>query len=56
MSNATEARKVVFELFQDLEGFSLDDYRPFADIAVGYDRIVRFLRRSTGGGPAREAH
>jgi hypothetical protein len=26
MSNAVEARKVVFELFQDLDGFWLDDY------------------------------
>ncbi len=43
MSNATEARKVVFELFQDLDGFSLDDYQPLANVAVGYDRIVEFL-------------
>ncbi len=27
MSNAVEARKVVFELFQELEGFRLDEYR-----------------------------
>ena len=26
LNNAKEARQVVFELFQDLEGFSLDDY------------------------------
>lgn len=43
MSNATEARKVVFELFQDLDGFSLDDYQPLADVSTGFDRIVRFL-------------
>ncbi len=43
MSNATEARRVVFELFQDLDRFSLDDYRPLADVGVGFDRIVRFL-------------
>ena len=43
MSNATEARKVVFELFQDLDGFSLDDYQPFANVATGFDRLVRFL-------------
>ena len=43
MSNATEARKVVFELFQDLDGFSLEDYQPFANVATGFDRIVRFL-------------
>ena len=43
MANASEARKVVFELFQDLDGFSLDDYQPFADIETGFDRVVRFL-------------
>ena len=43
LSNATEARKVVFELFQDLEGFSLDDYTPFADVTQSIDRLVRFL-------------
>jgi superfamily II DNA or RNA helicase len=44
LANAAEARKVVFELFQDLEGFSLDDYKPFADVSAGVDRLVRFLR------------
>jgi hypothetical protein len=37
---------VVFELFQDLDGFSLDDYRPFADVKPGLDRILEFLRAS----------
>lgn len=46
ISNANEARKVVFELFQDLERFSLDDYRPFADIDAGKARIEAFLRES----------
>jgi hypothetical protein len=46
LSNATEARKVVFELFQDLEGFSLDDYQPFADVKPGLERLVEFLRAS----------
>jgi hypothetical protein len=44
LSNASEARKVVFELFQDLDGFSLDDYRPFADVKPGLDRVLAFLR------------
>ncbi|MEA3277972.1 MAG: helicase, partial [Pseudomonadota bacterium] len=44
MSNAREARKVVFELFQDLDRFSLDDYKPLADIAESKSRIVEFLR------------
>ncbi len=43
LSNATEARKVVFDLFQDLEGFSLDDYTPFADVTQSIDRLIRFL-------------
>lgn len=44
MSNAREARKVVFELFQDLDRFSLDDYKPLADIEESKARIVDFLR------------
>lgn len=46
VSNANEARKVVFELFQDLDRFSLDDYQPFADIDAGKARIMAFLRAS----------
>jgi len=46
LSNASEARKVVFELFQDLDGFSLDDYKPFADVRPGLHRILEFLRAS----------
>ncbi len=44
MSNAREARKVVFELFQDLDSFSLDDYKPLADIDESKARIIEFLR------------
>jgi len=43
LSNAREAREVVFDLFQDLEGFSLDDYKPFSDISSSMDRLIRFL-------------
>jgi superfamily II DNA or RNA helicase len=43
LSNAREAREVVFDLFQDLEGFSLDDYKPFSDISSSMDRLVGFL-------------
>ena len=46
LANAAEARKVVFELFQDLEGFSLDDYKPFADVSAGLERLVRFLGKA----------
>lgn len=44
LSNAKEARQVVFELFQDLEGFSLDDYRPFADVTAGLGALRAFLQ------------
>lgn len=43
LTNASEARTVVSELFQDLEGFSLDDYRPFANIHPAVERLVAFL-------------
>ncbi len=43
MSNAREARKVVFELFQDLDHFSLDDYKPLADIDESKSRLIEFL-------------
>jgi SNF2 family DNA or RNA helicase len=43
LSNSREARQVVFDLFQDLDGFSLDDYKPFADVTSSLDRLVRFL-------------
>ena len=44
LSNASEARNVVYELFQDLDGFSLDDYQPFSDTSAGMNEIVRFVR------------
>lgn len=43
LSNSREARQVVFDLFQDLNGFSLDDYKPFSDVSSGLNRLVRFL-------------
>jgi superfamily II DNA or RNA helicase len=43
LSNSREARQVVFDLFQDLDGFSLDDYKPFSDVSESMDRMVRFL-------------
>ncbi|MFB1488182.1 MULTISPECIES: hypothetical protein [unclassified Thiocapsa] len=56
MSNAREARRVVFELFQDLDRFSLDDYKPLADIDAGKARLVAFLRAAVEdqGGRYRE--
>jgi superfamily II DNA or RNA helicase len=46
LSNSKEARKVVFDLFQDLEGFRLDDYKPFSDVSESMDRLVNFLSLS----------
>ncbi len=43
LANAREAREVVFDLFQDLDGFSLDDYKPFADVSNNLNRLVQFL-------------
>jgi hypothetical protein len=43
LSNSREARQVVFDLFQDLNGFSLDDYKPFSDVSSSMDRLVRFF-------------
>jgi hypothetical protein len=43
MSNAVEARKVVFELFQDLDGFRLDDYKAMGNPEEGMSALVRFI-------------
>jgi hypothetical protein len=43
LANSQEARQVVFDLFQDLEGFSLDDYLPFSDVSPGLNRLAHFL-------------
>jgi superfamily II DNA or RNA helicase len=43
LSTASEARKVVSDVFQDLEGFSLDDYQPFSDVSSGMERLVDFI-------------
>ena len=43
LSNSREARQVVFDLFQDLDGFSLDDYKPFSNVSSSLDRLAFFL-------------
>ncbi len=43
LSNSREARQVVFDLFQDLNGFSLDDYKPFSDVSSSLSRLLRFM-------------
>lgn len=47
MSNASQAQSVVFELFQDLGGFNIDDYKQFADPAAGLNAIQRFLQAAS---------
>ncbi len=49
-ANADQARKVVFELFQDLDEFSLDDFKPLSNVDEGMDRLVRFLELSLESG------
>jgi superfamily II DNA or RNA helicase len=46
MSNASLARRVVFELFQDLEGFNLNDYEQFDDKGQGMARLVSFVQHA----------
>lgn len=43
MRNASQARDVVFELFQDLERFSLDDYAPLSKVSESMDGLVDFI-------------
>lgn len=46
MENATVAREAVFELFQDLDGFSLEDYKPLSENESDRDDLVRFIAES----------
>jgi hypothetical protein len=48
VENATTARQVVWELFQDLEGFRLDDYKKMDDRGEGMARLMRYVHRSLG--------
>jgi SNF2 family DNA or RNA helicase len=43
LSNSREARQVVSDLFQDLAGFSLEDYKPLSDVSSSLTRLVSFL-------------
>lgn len=42
MENAARARNVVFELFQDLEGFNISDYQAHDDKGAGMLRLIQF--------------
>ena len=43
MTNADTARKVVFELFQDLDGFNLGDYKQCTDDGQNMNRLIDFI-------------
>ncbi|WNB74593.1 DEAD/DEAH box helicase [Methylomonas koyamae] len=43
MRNACQARDVVFELFQDLDRFSLDDYAPLSKVGESMELLVDFI-------------
>src|SRR3546814_12825836 len=45
-SDVCSSDLVVFDLFQDLDGFSLDEYQPFSDVSTGMERIVQFMSSS----------
>ena len=47
MTNASLARQVVFELFQDLDRFNVGDYRKFDDAGRGMERLINFVSRAT---------
>jgi len=46
MTNATLARDIVFELFQDLDGFNLGDYKQYDDEGRGMQRLLNFTQRA----------
>ena len=56
LENAKTARDVVFELFQDLEDFRLDEYKQFDDAGAGMDRLLQYLRAgiAQAGGTLRD--
>ena len=47
MDNASAAKDAVFELFQDLERFSMDDYAPLADTSEAMQRLVDFVVKAS---------
>jgi len=46
MKNASQAREVVFELFQDLDRFSLDDYAPLSKIQESLNLLITFIDKA----------
>ena len=46
MGNAAAAKDAVFELFQDLDRFSLDDYAPLSDTHGSIQKLVTFITKA----------
>ena len=46
MNNASQARTVVSELFQDLDRFSLDDYTPLSKIEESLTLLINFIEKA----------
>jgi superfamily II DNA or RNA helicase len=46
IENAQTARQVVWELFQELDSFRLDDYKKMDDAGVGMARLRRYVQES----------
>lgn len=44
MKNATEASKAVSELFQELDRFSLEDYKPISNIESDVEKLENFIK------------
>lgn len=44
IENARTAREIVWELFQDLEGFRLDEYKKMDDGGEGMARLIRYFQ------------
>lgn len=44
MRNASLAQDIVFELFQDLDRFNLEEYKAFDDKGAGMQRLVEFCQ------------
>ena len=44
IDNARAARQIVWELFQDLEGFRLDEYKKMDDRGEGMARLLRYFQ------------
>lgn len=46
LTNASLARQVVYELFQDLDRFNVGEYQKFDDAGRGMARLISFVTRS----------